>query len=108
MSGAPATAEHRAVRTGGSSEPARPARSPPTGKDSDAVMLAVKELPDRRTPRGDMGSCGHGGVNPAGMTDPQREKTDPAVMLAMVRRVRYAVKIPRTDLPRAFRTAHLG
>ena len=33
-----------------------------------------------------MGSCDHGGVNPAGMTDPQREEAGPAVMPVMVLR----------------------
>ena len=46
-----------------------------------------------------MGSCGHGGVNWAGMTDPQREEADPAVMPVMVRWVWCAVKVPRTAPP---------
>jgi hypothetical protein len=62
------------------------------------MLLLLKELPKPQDPRRDMGSSGRGGVNPAGMTDPQREEADSAVMPVMVRRVRCAVKVPRTEL----------
>jgi hypothetical protein len=62
------------------------------------MLLLLKELPKPQDPHVGRGVLRfHGGVNWAGMTDPQREEADPAVMPVMVRWVWCAVKVPRTE-----------